>query len=78
MRKTHFSTRQLTSTQAEVEAGILVNILSDAEAKLLLETLADTIAELEIDTLKKTPGDVDTKVVVVKHDNTLTTARRES
>ena len=53
-------TRQLTSTQAEVEAGILVNILSDAQAKLLLETLADTIAELEIDTLKKTPGDVET------------------
>ena len=78
LRKTYFSTRQLASTKAEVEAGILVNILRDVEAKLLLETLEVTIAELEVDTLKNTPGDVETKVMVEKHVNTLTTARRES
>ena len=78
MRKTYSSTRQLASTQAEVEAGILVNILRDVEAKLLLKTLGVTIAEQEIDTLKNTPGDVETKVMVEKHVNTLTTARRES
>ena len=74
--KTLFDT--VASRLAEVEAGILVNILSDVEANILVDTLADKVAELEVETLENTPGDVETKAVVEKQDNTITFARRET
>ena len=40
--------------------------------------LAKTVAELEVETLAITRGDVQTKRVVYKQVNSLTTARRES
>ena len=60
------------------KAAILVNILSDVEKEILVDTLAKTVAELEVETLAITRGDVQTKRVVYKQVNSLTTARRES
>ena len=74
-RPRHFST--LALTLAEVEAGILVYILSDVEGKILVDTLAEALAELEVEKVGNTPGEVETKAEVEKQDNTLTTARRE-
>ena len=51
---------------------------SEVEAKILVDTLADTVAELEVETLENTPGDVETKAVVGKQDNTIIFARRET
>ena len=64
----------VASTLAEVEVGILVNILSDVEKEILVDTHAKTVAEV----LANTRGDVKTKRVVYKQVNMLTTARRES
>ena len=51
---------RVASTLAEVEAGILVNILSDVEKEILVDTHAKKVAEV----LANTRGDVKTKRVV--------------
>ena len=51
---------RVASTLAEVEAGILVKILTDVEKEILVDTHAKTVAEV----LANTRGDVKTKRVV--------------
>ena len=51
---------RVACTLAEVEAGILVNILNDVEAEILVDTHAKTVAEV----LANTRGDVQIKRVV--------------